>query len=135
MEISEATEEDQETKHAYSSALNNSTQEKTPQPEAEAGPPHDALFLSLAYLPVFELLSMSEVCVSLRDSVKRDDVLPWLNFVVQWPLNNRLSDESLIRTASMARGKLTTLALFNCHKITDSGLQWIVERNPLIVKV
>ncbi|XP_062110169.1 F-box protein SKIP28 [Humulus lupulus] len=119
-----------------------STQKKTPPlilldqtTEPEPGPPHEALFLALAYLPVFELLAMSEVCVSLRDSVKRDDVLPWLNVVVQRPLDSRLSDQTLMRIASMARGRLTTLALVNCSQVTDHGLQCVVEQNPVIEKL
>lgn len=102
--------------------------------EGEPAQPHEALFFVLAYLPVFELLSMSEACKSLRDAVK-EDVLPWLNIVVERPLSCRLSDKILMELASMANGKLKTLALMNCVKITDDGLQSVVEKNPLIDKV
>lgn len=101
-------------------------------PKAE--PPHEALFLVLPYLPVRELLSMSEVCVSLRDAINKD-VLPWLNFIVQTPLNSRLSDDVLIRLASTANGGLRTLALINCIKITDYGLLQVIQENPFINKV
>lgn len=103
-------------------------------PEEEPEQPHEALFFVLAYLPVYELLSISEACISLRDAVK-NDVLPWLKILVQRPLNYRLSDEILMELTSMANGKLRTLALVNCVKITDDGLQRVVERNPLIDKV
>lgn len=100
----------------------------------EPGPPHEALFLVLAYLPVFELLAMSEACMSLRDAVNKD-VLPWLDIIVERPLNSWLSDEILMKITSKANGRLRTLALINCVKITDDGLQRVVEKNPFISKV
>lgn len=99
-----------------------------------AGAPHEAFFLVLAYLPLFELLAMSEVCVSLRDAVHKD-VLPWLNIIVERPLNLRLSDEILMNITSKAIGRLKTLALMDCTKITDDGLQWVIDKNPHINKV
>ncbi|XP_007045238.2 PREDICTED: F-box protein SKIP28 [Theobroma cacao] len=101
------------------------------QEEAEAGSPHEALFLVLAYLPLFELLAMSEVCMSLRDAVEKD-VLPWLNIIVERPLNLRLSDEILMKVASKANDRLRTLALINCAWISDDGLQRVIDKNPLI---
>lgn len=100
----------------------------------EAGPPHEALFLVLSYLPLFELLSMRAVCVSLRDAVEHD-VLPWLHIVVDRRLSSRLSDYTLGRIARKAGGRLRTLALINCFKISDSGLHEVVEKNPLLTKV
>lgn len=99
-----------------------------------AGPPHEALFLVLAYLPLFELLSMSEVCRSLRDAVEKN-VLPWLNIIVERPLSLRLSDEILMKISSKANGRLRTLVLLYCAKITDDGLQRVIDQNPLISKV
>lgn len=106
----------------------------SPDLRIEAGPPHEALFFVLSYLPLSELLSMSAVCVSLRDAVERD-VLPWLHIVVDLPLSYRLSDEILRRIARKADGRLRTLALINCCKISDSGLHEVVEKNPLLTKV
>ncbi|RVX12638.1 F-box protein SKIP28 [Vitis vinifera] len=74
-------------------SLGHSQKELTIQ-EVERGPPHEALLLVLAYLPLFELLNMSEVC---RRMVG-----------------------------------LRTLALMSCTKITDDGLQQVIEKNPLI---
>ncbi|KAE8076334.1 hypothetical protein FH972_014994 [Carpinus fangiana] len=102
--------------------------------KVHARPPHEALFLVLAYLPLFELLAISEVCVSLRDAVQKD-VLPWLNIIVERPLNLRLNDEILMKITSKAIGRLKTLALINCFKISDDGLQWVVDRNPHINKL
>lgn len=102
--------------------------------EEEPRPPHEALFLALAYLPLFELLAMSVVCLSLRDAVNKD-ILPWLNIIVDRPLNRRLSDEILMKITSKANGRLTTLALINCVRITNAGLQRVIEKNPFIKKV
>ncbi|KAK8370260.1 hypothetical protein V6Z12_A01G166300 [Gossypium hirsutum] len=86
------------------------------------------------YLPLFELLSMSEVCRSLRDAVEKD-VLPWLNIIIERPLSLRLSDEILMKIASKANGRLRTLVLMYCAKITDDGLQRVIDQNPLISKL
>uniref|UniRef100_A0A2P2QKZ6 F-box domain-containing protein n=1 Tax=Rhizophora mucronata TaxID=61149 RepID=A0A2P2QKZ6_RHIMU len=101
---------------------------------SEPGPPHEAIFFVLAYLPVFELLALSEVCRSLRDAVNKD-VLPWLDVFIEKPLSSRLSDEALLRIASKAKGKLRTLALINCGKITDDGLRRVIEKNEFISKL
>ena len=102
--------------------------------EVEPGPPHEALFFVLAYLDVFDLLVMSEVCMPLRDAVSKD-VLPWRDIIIERPLNSRLSDEILVQITSKAHGRLRTLALINCFKITDDGLQTVIEKNHLISKV
>ncbi|KAG5236772.1 hypothetical protein OIU76_011588 [Salix suchowensis] len=104
------------------------------KPRVEPGPPHEALFFVLAYLDVFELLVMSEVCMPLRDAVSKD-VLPWRNIIIERPLNSRLSDEILVRITTRAHGRLRTLALINCFKITDDGLQTVIEKNHLISKL
>lgn len=120
-------------------AVDNSAQKEPILPsdainEKEAGPPHEALFLILTYLPLFELLAMNQVCTSLRDAVNKD-VLSWLNIIVDKALSLKLSDEILMKITSKANGRLRTLALMNCAKITDNGLQQVVEQNPLISKV
>ncbi|KAK6921628.1 F-box domain [Dillenia turbinata] len=90
--------------------------------EVEPRQTHEALLLVLAYLPLLELLAMSEVSKSLRDAVN-NDVLIWLDIIVERPLNLRLTNDKLLYYTSKARGRLTTLALMNCMKITDDGLQ------------
>lgn len=102
--------------------------------EVEPGPPHEALFFVLAYLDVFDLLVMSKVCMPLRDAVSKD-VLPWRNIIIERPLNSRLSDEILVQITSKAQGRLRSLALINCFKITDDGLQTVIEKNHLISKL
>lgn len=98
------------------------------------GPPHEALFLAVAYFPLFELLAIKEVCKSLRDAVS-NDILPWLDIIVKKPLNSRITNDILMEITSKAKGQLRTLALINCQKITDDGLQEVIEKNPLLSKV
>lgn len=102
--------------------------------EEKAGPPHEALFFVLPYLPAFELVSMSEICRSLRDAVINDP-LPWLTITVQRPLDMRLSDEVLMKLASKANAGLRSLALYSCHNVTDDGLHRVISENPLVHKV
>jgi len=104
------------------------------QEQHEAEPPHQAMFLVLTYLPVYEVVLMSQVCTSLRDAVN-NDILPWLNLTVEKPLSWRLNDEILLKVTSKANGRLKTLTLINCMHVTDEGLQRVVEQNPLINKV
>ncbi|CAL0313835.1 unnamed protein product [Lupinus luteus] len=96
--------------------------------------PHEALFLVLSYLNLYELLVMSQVCTLLRDAVS-NDVLLWLNLVVERPLSYRLSDGILMKITSKANGRLKTLALIDCVHITDQGLQRVVQQNHLISKL
>ncbi|KAL9330238.1 hypothetical protein ACSQ67_005241 [Phaseolus vulgaris] len=104
------------------------------QEQHEAEPPHQAMFLVLTYLPVYEVVLMSQVCTSLRDAVN-NDILPWLNLTVERPLSWRLNDEILLKVTSKANGRLQTLTLINCTHVTDEGLQRVVEQNPLINKL
>ncbi|KAG9135579.1 hypothetical protein Leryth_002319 [Lithospermum erythrorhizon] len=96
--------------------------------------PHEAIFLVLSYLPVFELIEMSQVCKSLRDAVE-NDILPWLNIMVDKPLSSRLSDDHLMKITSKANGLLRSLALINCYRVTDDALLVVVTRNPLLEKL
>lgn len=110
----------------------SSSETSTTVEEAEQeGPPHEAMFLVIAYLRVYEVLTMSRVCTSLRYAVN-NDVLLWLKIIVETPLNSRLSDDTLLKITSKANGRLQTLALMNCIHITDHGLQRVVEQNLFI---
>ncbi|KAL9666308.1 hypothetical protein QQ045_000636 [Rhodiola kirilowii] len=101
---------------------------------SESEPPHDALYLVLAYLPLFDLLSFSQVCTSFRQAIQYD-VLLWLHIYVDKPLSSKISDHTLLRIASRANGRITSLALLNCPRITDQGLQHVIYTNPLIEKL
>lgn len=106
----------------------------TVEEEEQEGPPHEAMFLVIAYLRVYEVLTMSRVCTSLRYAVN-NDVLLWLKIIVENPLNSRLSDDTLLKITSKANGRLQTLALMNCIHVTDHGLQRVIEQNPFIEEV
>ncbi|KAJ8574209.1 hypothetical protein K7X08_026014 [Anisodus acutangulus] len=101
---------------------------------SQLGQPHEAMFLILPYLPLFELLSMTQLCKSLKDALK-DDILPWLNIVVEKPLSTRFSDDFLVKITSKAKGRLRVVALKNCFKITDEGLLQVIASNPHINKL
>ncbi|XP_073100909.1 uncharacterized protein [Elaeis guineensis] len=49
-------------------------------------------------------------------------------------LERRLTDESLLKVALKAKGKLKSLSPLDCWKITDAGLQQVADRNPGITK-
>ena len=99
-----------------------------------SGPPHEALSLVLAYLPLYELLSMNQACKSFRDAIT-NDILIWLEIIVERRLSFRITDESLIKIASKANGRPQNLTLLNCVRITDAGLMRVVNENPHISKV
>ncbi|KAF9599391.1 hypothetical protein IFM89_036948 [Coptis chinensis] len=100
----------------------------------EPAQPHEALVLVLSYLNLFELLRMSQVCKSLRDAIE-SDILLWLDIVVEPPLNSRINDDNLLKCTSKAQGRLRSLVLPSCVKITDDGLLRVIQNNPHINKV
>ncbi|KAK2982156.1 hypothetical protein RJ640_003657, partial [Escallonia rubra] len=100
----------------------------------QSGPPPEAMFFALAYLPLFELLSMGQVCRSLRDAVN-NDILPWLTIMVKRPLNSRITDDFLMKITARGNGRLRSLALVNCFKITDDGLHSVIAQNPHLNKL
>lgn len=96
---------------------------------------HEVLLVVLPYLhSLFELLSMTRVSRSLRDAI-RDETALWTNVVVEPPLSSRLTDEILSEIASKSAGKLKTLILQQCLRVTDKGFRRVVDSNPLITKV
>ena len=100
----------------------------------DEGSAHEALFYVLSYLPLHQLLIMSQVSKSIRDVI-RDDILIWLHIVVKNPLSRRLTDDILIQITSKARGRLRTLALLDCVNITDAGILQVVHANRVLNKV
>lgn len=102
--------------------------------DAEGGVPHDALFFVLGYLGVRDLLSVEGVCRSLCDAVRGDPLL-WRTMHIDQPLNERITDDSLVKLTNRAQGTLQHLALVNCLWITDSGLGRVLQSNPRLMKV
>ncbi|XP_024988310.1 F-box protein SKIP28 [Cynara cardunculus var. scolymus] len=108
---------------------------ETNQDSSNTGQPHESFYLVLPYLPLFELLAMAEVCRSFTDALN-DDILSWLNIVVdEKHRKRRISDGILMKITSKATGRLNTLVLINCTKITDHGLQDVIAMNPNINKL
>ncbi|KAM1009269.1 hypothetical protein FF1_044735 [Malus domestica] len=103
-------------------------------PKSEASAPHDAMFYALRFLGVKDLLSVERVCKSFRNAV-RSDPLPWRSIVIDWPLNERITDDVLVKLTSRAQGTLQTLGLVHCVKITDGGLQGVFDSNPRLTKL
>ncbi|CAL5325631.1 unnamed protein product [Camellia sinensis] len=100
----------------------------------DRGAPHDALFFSLGYLGVRDLLSVERVCKSLRDAVQNDPLI-WRSVHIDQPLSDRITDDALLRLTSRAQGTLQCLSLVGCLKITDSGLMHVLENNTGLTKL
>ncbi|XP_016514795.1 F-box protein SKIP14 [Nicotiana tabacum] len=100
----------------------------------DGGTPSDALFLALSYLCLRDLLSVERVCKPLRDVVRGDPLL-WRNIHVDHPLSCKITDEILTKLTERAQGHLHSLSLVHCSKITDSGLNCVLERNPSLKKL
>ncbi|KAK7381016.1 hypothetical protein VNO78_33540 [Psophocarpus tetragonolobus] len=101
---------------------------------AEGGAPHDALFFVLGYLCVRDLLSVERVCKSLCDAVRGDPLL-WRTLHIDSPLNERITDDTLVNLTNRAQGTLQCLNLVNCLRITDSGLGRVLQSNTRLVKL
>ncbi|CAL5370460.1 unnamed protein product [Camellia sinensis] len=102
--------------------------------DGDRGAPHDALFFSLGYLCVRDLLSVERVCKSLHDAVQNDPLI-WRSVHIDQPLSDRITDDALLRLTSRAQGTLQCLSLVGCLKITDSGLMHVLENNTGLTKL
>ncbi|CAN4082323.1 unnamed protein product [Withania somnifera] len=102
--------------------------------DADGGAPSDALYLALSYLGLRDLLSIERVCRALRDVVRSDPLL-WRNIHVDNPLSNKITDDILIKLTDRAQGRLHSLSLVLCPRITDSSLNCVLERNPNLKKL
>lgn len=102
--------------------------------DGEAGEPHDALFFSLAYLGVQDLLVVERVCRSLSNVVRGDPLL-WRNICIDHPLSDKITDDALLQLTGRAQGSLQSLSLVQCPRITDNGLKRVLESNPRLTKV
>ncbi|MFS8008352.1 putative F-box domain, leucine-rich repeat domain superfamily, F-box-like domain superfamily [Helianthus anomalus] len=103
-------------------------------PDVIGGDPHDAFVLALSYLGTKDLLLVEHVCRSLCYTIRNDSLL-WRNLYIDQPLNERITDDILIRLTNRAKGNLRFLSLIKCPKITDDGLRRILETNPKLTKV
>ncbi|KAI4304924.1 hypothetical protein MLD38_040381 [Melastoma candidum] len=95
---------------------------------------HYALYLSLGYLGLRDLLSVERVCKSVHSAVRTENAL-WRSLHVHQPLNEKITDEVLLHLTGRAQGKLECLSLVECPRITDDGLKRVLERNPNLSKL
>ncbi|XP_054798964.1 F-box protein SKIP14-like [Prosopis cineraria] len=102
--------------------------------DGEAGSPHDAMRLVLNYLGVTDLLSVEQVCTSLRDCVKANPLL-WWSIHIDQSLSLKITDGILVKLTNRAQGFLQSLTLVNCIRITDSGLRRVLQSNPRLTKL
>ncbi|XP_076893061.1 F-box protein SKIP14-like [Bidens hawaiensis] len=102
--------------------------------DVNGGEPHDAFVLALGYLGTKDLLTVERVCRSLCHTVRNDSLL-WRNLYIDQPLNERITDDALIRLTNRAEGNLRFLSLIKCPKITDDGLRRVLETNPKLTKL
>ncbi|KAG9158944.1 hypothetical protein Leryth_013327 [Lithospermum erythrorhizon] len=100
----------------------------------DGGCPPDALNYALSYLPVKDLFSVERVCKSLRDSVQNDPLL-WRNISIDHPLSYKMTDDALVRLTNRAQGRLQSLSLLQCFKITNYSLKQVLENNPSLTKL
>lgn len=95
---------------------------------------HPAFGFCLYHLGVKDLLSVSMVCKSLHTTVC-DDSLLWKHIHICQPLNEKITEEALLRLTERAQGTLQCLRLVDCCRITDDCLKRVLDRNPQVVKV
>ncbi|KAI7749260.1 hypothetical protein M8C21_030904 [Ambrosia artemisiifolia] len=98
------------------------------------GDPHDGFVLALSYLGTKDLLMVERVCRSLCYTIRNDSLL-WRNLYIDQPLNERITDDILVRLTNRADGNLRFLSLIKCPKITDDGLRRVLETNPKLTKL
>ncbi|KAK1262987.1 F-box protein SKIP14 [Acorus gramineus] len=105
-----------------------------PPPRPEPSEPHGALHLVLAYLPLPDLIAFHRVCTQFRDAVA-GDLLLWRDVSVEPPLSGRLTDEALLEITSRADGRLRSLALVGCPRVSDAGILRVARLNRGISKL
>ncbi|KAK1288173.1 F-box protein SKIP14 [Acorus calamus] len=105
----------------------------SPPPRPEPSEPHGALHLVLAYLPLPDLIAFHRVCTQFRDAVAGDPLL-WRDVSVEPPLSGRLTDEALLEITSRADGRLRSLALVGCPRVSDAGILRVARLNRGISK-
>ncbi|KAL8150090.1 hypothetical protein V2J09_019898 [Rumex salicifolius] len=96
--------------------------------------PHNAFIFALGYLGAYDLLSVERVCKSLCCIVQNDPLL-WRNIHIDERLSERITDDILLLLTDRAQGKLQSLSLVECTKITDGALKDVLKRNSSLTKL
>jgi hypothetical protein len=92
------------------------------------------MLLALGHMRLRELLACARACRGLRDAVAGDPLL-WLRLTVEPPLSHRVTDEALLALTDRAGGRLRSLHLLGCPRVSDDGLLRVVQRNPGVTEV
>ncbi|EFJ20258.1 hypothetical protein SELMODRAFT_443977 [Selaginella moellendorffii] len=98
------------------------------------GPPHEAFRYVIHYLGLQELLSLEMVCKPLLEMVRRE-APHWQNLRLDPPLDLKLTDTALLILALRAQGRLQSLKLANCQRITDASLESVLAGNTMLTKL
>uniref|UniRef100_A0A5B7BMW4 Putative F-box protein SKIP14 n=1 Tax=Davidia involucrata TaxID=16924 RepID=A0A5B7BMW4_DAVIN len=125
---------DNESTHTNGQQIEKSQEVAGNCSDEDGGAPHAALSFALSFLGVRDLLSVERVCRSLRSPVQSDPLL-WRSIHIDQPLNERITDDILLQLTSRAQGNLQCLSLVECPRITDDGLNRILETNPRLTKL
>jgi hypothetical protein len=94
----------------------------------------EGLVYTLPYVGVQELLVLERVSKSLWDAI-RSDVLLWQRVRVDEPLSTRLTDTGLLKLVERAQGRLQSLSLIQCKKVSDEAIERVLVTNPTLLKV
>ena len=81
-----------------------------------------------------DLISVEKVCKSLYTAVN-DEPFLWQNMHADYPLSRRLPDDALLELVARSHGRLRYLSLVEHKKITDDGLNRVLDRSPNLTKV
>ncbi|KAG6544552.1 hypothetical protein Mapa_013974 [Marchantia paleacea] len=100
--------------------------------EPSDGPPDGFLFI-LPYADLKSLLTLERVSKPMRSGV--NDVPLWRKLSVEPPLSKALTDDILMTLVKRADGKLKSLRLVKCLRITDAGLANVLSLCPQLEKL
>jgi len=89
---------------------------------------------TLPYVGVQELLVLERVSKSLWDAI-RSDALLWQRVRVDAPLSTKLTDTGLLKLVERAQGRLRSLSLIQCKKVSDEAIETVLATNPTLSKV
>ncbi|CAK9881383.1 unnamed protein product [Sphagnum jensenii] len=94
----------------------------------------EGLVYTLPYVGVQELLVLERVSKSLWDAI-RSDALLWQRVRVDAPLSMKLTDTGLLKLVERAHGRLRSLSLIQCQKVSDEAIETVLATNPTLSKL
>lgn len=94
----------------------------------------EGLVYTLPYVGVQELLVLERVSKSLWEAI-RSDALLWQRVRVDAPLSTKLTDTGLLKLVERAQGRLRSLSLIQCKKVSDEAIGAVLATNPTLSKL